>query len=314
MVGAGTMAARPQPALTIVAGSLYPDLPLRPRLVAVADVNDRLATGLAGRVRLRARRAGLAARSIEPPDVDLVVACLPPVLNREVVLAAAAAGKHVVCEKPLGDIGRGRRRDARGVPGGRRLPRPRGRAIAGRRRVRAIRGHARPRGARRRSAACGPRSCSTTRPTRTSRCCGGSGGRWPVAGSPSTPATTSSTAPASSSARSRRSRRSTTTFIAERPLPGADAIGNRGGARAVGGPRRVRAGRRRGCRRRARDVRRRGLRRARDEPRGDRRGACRCSSRSSDRRVGRVGPRAARRVPGLPARRPVRRSATAGSS
>ena len=34
-------------------------------------------------------------------DVDLVVACLPPVLNREVVLAAAAAGKHVVCEKPL---------------------------------------------------------------------------------------------------------------------------------------------------------------------------------------------------------------------
>jgi predicted dehydrogenase len=36
-------------------------------------------------------------------DVDLVVACLPPILNRDVVLAAAAAGKHVVCEKPLAE-------------------------------------------------------------------------------------------------------------------------------------------------------------------------------------------------------------------
>jgi predicted dehydrogenase len=35
------------------------------------------------------------------PDVDLIVACLPPALNQNVVLAAAAAGKHVVCEKPM---------------------------------------------------------------------------------------------------------------------------------------------------------------------------------------------------------------------
>ena len=34
-------------------------------------------------------------------DVDLIVACLPPTLNGDVVLAAAAAGKHVVSEKPL---------------------------------------------------------------------------------------------------------------------------------------------------------------------------------------------------------------------
>lgn len=35
------------------------------------------------------------------PDVDVVDICLPPVLHRASVLAALAAGKHVVCEKPL---------------------------------------------------------------------------------------------------------------------------------------------------------------------------------------------------------------------
>ncbi len=35
------------------------------------------------------------------PDVDIVDICLPPVLHRASVLQALAAGKHVVCEKPL---------------------------------------------------------------------------------------------------------------------------------------------------------------------------------------------------------------------
>jgi predicted dehydrogenase len=34
-------------------------------------------------------------------DVDIVDICLPPVLHRASVLQALAAGKHVVCEKPL---------------------------------------------------------------------------------------------------------------------------------------------------------------------------------------------------------------------
>jgi len=99
MVGAGTMAGAHSLALSMLP-PLYPDLPLRPRLVAVADVNERLASRLAERYTY-ARVEPDWRSLVEAPDVDLVVTCLPPSYNREVVLGAAAAGKHVVSEKPL---------------------------------------------------------------------------------------------------------------------------------------------------------------------------------------------------------------------
>ena len=101
MVGAGTMAGAHSAALVNLR-HLYPGLALRPRLVAVADVNRTLATGIADRFGYE-RVAPDARAVVSDDDVDLVVACLPPALNREVVLGAAAAGKHVVCEKPLGE-------------------------------------------------------------------------------------------------------------------------------------------------------------------------------------------------------------------
>ena len=101
MVGAGTMAGAHSAALVNLR-HLYPGLALRPRLVAVADVNRTLATGIADRFGYE-RVATDARAVVNDDDVDLVVACLPPALNREVVLGAAAAGKHVVCEKPLGE-------------------------------------------------------------------------------------------------------------------------------------------------------------------------------------------------------------------
>lgn len=101
MIGAGTMARAHSAALALLP-SLYPGLALHPRLVAVADVNLGLATGLAARYGYPTVTADWR-RVVESDDIDLVVACLPPILNREVILAAAAAGKHVVSEKPLAE-------------------------------------------------------------------------------------------------------------------------------------------------------------------------------------------------------------------
>ncbi|MFI5226049.1 MAG: Gfo/Idh/MocA family protein [Candidatus Limnocylindrales bacterium] len=100
VVGAGTIAGVHSAALRNVP-HLYPGLALRPELVAVADINAALADRIAHRFGF-ARVAADWAELVVADDIDLVVACLPPAANREVVLAAAAAGKHVVCEKPLG--------------------------------------------------------------------------------------------------------------------------------------------------------------------------------------------------------------------
>jgi levoglucosan dehydrogenase len=99
MVGAGTMARAHSLALGL-APRLYPDLPLRPRLVAVADVNQRLAAELAGRFDYERIEPDWQSL-LDAIDVDLVVVCLPPTHNREVILGAAAVGKHIVSEKPL---------------------------------------------------------------------------------------------------------------------------------------------------------------------------------------------------------------------
>jgi UDP-N-acetyl-2-amino-2-deoxyglucuronate dehydrogenase len=70
------------------------------RLVAVADVDVARAHELAKRYDLpdvHGDYLELLARD----DVDAVSICLPDHLHREAALAAADAGKHVLCEKPL---------------------------------------------------------------------------------------------------------------------------------------------------------------------------------------------------------------------
>ncbi len=101
VIGAGTIARVHSAALANLP-SLYPDLGRRPRLVAVADINATLASAMAARFDFERAETDWR-RVVAADDIDLVVVCLPPVLDREVVLAAAAAGKHVVCEKPLGE-------------------------------------------------------------------------------------------------------------------------------------------------------------------------------------------------------------------
>ncbi len=100
VVGAGTIAGAHSAALVNVP-YLFRDVALRPRLAAVADINGSLARSLADRWGYD-RVADDWRALVEADDIDLVLACLPPAANKAVVLGAAAAGKQVVCEKPLG--------------------------------------------------------------------------------------------------------------------------------------------------------------------------------------------------------------------
>jgi myo-inositol 2-dehydrogenase/D-chiro-inositol 1-dehydrogenase len=69
------------------------------RLVAVADINPAAAQACAAAcgAEALANDVGLVARQ----DVDAVVVCTPPETHAAVIEVAAAAGKHIFCEKPL---------------------------------------------------------------------------------------------------------------------------------------------------------------------------------------------------------------------
>jgi len=58
--------------------------------------------------------------TVTHPDVDLVCITTPPNLHKEMVIAAAAAGKHILCEKPMAmDVGEAREMVRAGADQGR---------------------------------------------------------------------------------------------------------------------------------------------------------------------------------------------------
>jgi UDP-N-acetyl-2-amino-2-deoxyglucuronate dehydrogenase len=90
IVGAGVIGALHAEAIGLVPGA---------RLVAVTDVVPESAKELAGRHGCTAEPhlEALLAR----PDIDVVSVCVPSGLHAEVGTTAAAAGKHLVVEKPI---------------------------------------------------------------------------------------------------------------------------------------------------------------------------------------------------------------------
>jgi len=76
------------------------DLPMRPEMTVVVGRQSAA-------VAQAARRLGWQEsdvdwrRVIERPDIDLVDICTPGDTHAEIAIAALAAGKHVLCEKPL---------------------------------------------------------------------------------------------------------------------------------------------------------------------------------------------------------------------
>jgi len=99
VIGAG-MAGRAHAAGYRSATTVYDaDLP-EIRLVAIADVNAAFATAAArsfGYDRTESSWEAVAAA----PDVDVVSVVVANPLHREIVEGLVAAGKHVLCEKPL---------------------------------------------------------------------------------------------------------------------------------------------------------------------------------------------------------------------
>ncbi len=69
-------------------------------LAAIADVNAEAARRLAERSR-GARVAGSAEELLRDPAVDAVLICSSTDTHADLIIAAARAGKHIFCEKPI---------------------------------------------------------------------------------------------------------------------------------------------------------------------------------------------------------------------
>ena len=99
VIGAG-MAGRAHAAGYRAATSLFDtDLP-DVRLVAIADAHEPFAVDAAKRFGYGRAEASWEA-VVEAPDIDVVSVVIANTLHRPVVEALLAAGKHVLCEKPM---------------------------------------------------------------------------------------------------------------------------------------------------------------------------------------------------------------------
>lgn len=70
------------------------------RLVAIADPDENVAKEAARELEID-RSYTDYRQALEDPDVDAVVVVAPTIYHCSIVVAAAKAGKHVLCEKPM---------------------------------------------------------------------------------------------------------------------------------------------------------------------------------------------------------------------
>jgi predicted dehydrogenase len=101
VIGAG-MAGRAHAAAYRIAPSLYESILPDLRYVSIGDISPELGS-LAAR-RFGYERADTSWQAIaENPDINVVSVVVANSLHREIVEGLVAAGKHVLCEKPLSD-------------------------------------------------------------------------------------------------------------------------------------------------------------------------------------------------------------------
>lgn len=99
LIGAGGIARLHALAYASVSAYFAPELPAV-RLRRVAEADETLARAAAERLRFEEWTADWEAL-VASPDIDVVSIATPNFLHAPMAIAAAAAGKHVFCEKPL---------------------------------------------------------------------------------------------------------------------------------------------------------------------------------------------------------------------
>lgn len=78
----------------------YPGLPFSAAVTSICTTDAERAKALADAYDLGAAAASFEAM-LEDPDVDIIDICTPNHLHYDMIRQALAAGKHVLCEKPL---------------------------------------------------------------------------------------------------------------------------------------------------------------------------------------------------------------------
>jgi predicted dehydrogenase len=99
LIGGGGIARLHAIAYASAAAYFAPDLP-PVRLRRVAETDESLARSAAERLRFEEWTTDWEAL-VASPDIDVVSIATPNFLHAPMAIAAAAAGKHVFCEKPL---------------------------------------------------------------------------------------------------------------------------------------------------------------------------------------------------------------------
>src|SRR4051812_6529972 len=100
IIGTGFMGSIHARAHTLVR-QIFPEAAAHPELRVVADIDGPAAERAAFKHSIPRWTADWRD-AIADPTVELVDISVPPFLHREIATAAAALGKHVYCEKPVG--------------------------------------------------------------------------------------------------------------------------------------------------------------------------------------------------------------------